>query len=42
MSKSLDNVIVDLKGESEEQVGVIKNYVSGLKDTQQAKIKYLQ
>jgi hypothetical protein len=40
--KSVDNVIVDLKGASEEQVNTIKNYVGGLKDTQQAKIKYLQ
>lgn len=40
--KSVDSVLVDLKGASEEKMGVTENYVSALKDAQQAKIKYLQ
>ena len=42
VNKSVDYVIIDLKGASKDQIKAIKGFVSGLTKEQQDKIKYLE
>jgi len=42
INKSVDQVAIDLKGASKEQVGAIKDFVKTLTKTQQKKITYVQ